>query len=299
MNVIRLKITARTDVGLRRTNNEDSCVVSPDVAAGQWGVPEDANVGIELGDKGCLLVVADGMGGANAGEVASAIAVDTVREMFTPENITDKVLQNDSTITNFVESVVEEADRRISTRSLVDKSTSGMGTTFTLAWILGQTAYVAWCGDSRIYSFHPKFGLKRLSKDHSMVQELIDAGTLKPEQAADFPYSNIITRSLGNNESKAKADVRKHELLNDEIVLLCSDGLCGLCSDTQIKDILNGEKSDIGGLGNSLIQAALDAGGDDNVTIALAQIMSGCDGCKSNLVSLKRLFSSIFNTKTK
>jgi protein phosphatase len=299
MNAIRLKMTARTDMGLRRKNNEDNFVVSADVTGGSWDVPEDANVGIELGDKGCLLVVADGMGGANAGEVASAIAVDTVREMFTPENITENVLQDDSTIENFIEGVVEEADRRITSRSLVDKNTSGMGTTFTLAWILGHTAYVAWCGDSRIYSFHPQYGLTRLSKDHSLVQELVDSGKLKPEQADDFPYSNIITRSLGNNEGKAKADVHKHELLNDEIVLLCSDGLCGLCKDKQIKDILNNNKSNISALGDALIKAALDAGGDDNVTIALAQIMTGCEGCKSNIVSLKRLFSSIFITKTK
>lgn len=268
MPELKLRIAAGTNVGLIRPNNEDNFVVCPDLSASVWTIPQVGDAA-DLGNLGALLVVADGMGGANAGEVASAIAIETIQQMFVPDEITTLV-GDDKLIQEFLKEVVKTADMNIYQHSQSDTATEGMGTTVVMAWILGHRVYVCWCGDSRCYVFSPeKSTLERISKDHSYVQELVDHGELNPEYASDHPLSNIITRCLGDREKRAVPDTRIYELHHGDIVMLCSDGLCGLCKDSQIAEVMAQYGDTPATLKDELISAALSAGGHDNVTVAL------------------------------
>ena len=268
MPELKLRIAAGTNVGLIRPNNEDNFVVCPDLSASVWTIPQVGDPA-DLGDLGALLVVADGMGGANAGEVASAIAIETIQQMFVPDEIATLV-GDDKLIQEFMKEVVKTADLNIYRHSQSDTATEGMGTTVVMAWILGHRAYVCWCGDSRCYVFSPdKATLERVSKDHSYVQELVDHGDLNPDYASDHPLSNIITRCLGDREKRAVPDTRIYELHHGDIVMLCSDGLCGLCKDSQIAEVMAEYGDTPATLKDELISAALSAGGHDNVTVAL------------------------------
>lgn len=274
MSVMKFKLIAGTNVGNVRTNNEDNFIVNENLDNTEWFVPEETPEGIELGKNGAILVVADGMGGMNAGEVASAIAIDTVKECFTKDSFAD-IVSSPAKISSFLLDAIVEADKKIKDKVKQDSSTSGMGTTIVIAWVLKDTAHVAWCGDSRAYLFNAKSGLSRITKDHSYVQELVDAGKLDPELAFDHPNSNIITRSLGDSNSKARPEYVSKKISTGDVILLCSDGLCGLCRDEEIAQILSesAEKS-IEDMKNNLINAALNAGGYDNVTVALLQTIS-------------------------
>jgi serine/threonine protein phosphatase PrpC len=149
-----------------------------------------------------------------------------------------------------------------------------MGTTIVMAWILGDKAYVCWCGDSRCYVLNKQHGLIQLSKDHSYVQELVDKGELSPELMHDHPLSNVITRCLGDVDNRANPETRIYQLHNGDIIMLCSDGLCGICHDDEILDTMIKFHEDPMECKNELISAALSAGGYDNVTIALANIQT-------------------------
>lgn len=263
MSVLQFQIAAATNVGLVRTNNEDNYIVSPDLTKGKWSPDVDYSESVDLGDYGCLLVVADGMGGMNAGEVASEIAVNSIKSSFSDMNsLPDNVEK-------FMRNAIVKADREIKDYIKKDGSTEGMGTTIVACWILADYAHVAWCGDSRAYLFNPRAGLSRLSKDHSYVQQLVDNGELEPELAFYHPNSNIITRSLGDSSSQANPDYICRRLASDDYILLCSDGLCGLCKDDEILEVMSGEHESLCDCRDALIQAALDAGGHDNVTVAL------------------------------
>jgi protein phosphatase len=272
MSEVKIKLAAGTNVGLIRQNNEDNFVVSSDLSTSEWLIPQ-AGPYADLGEFGALLVVADGMGGANAGEVASAIAVETIQKRFTPEQLKD-VHGDDKDIQEFMKEVVKEADLNIFNHSKEDESTRGMGTTIVMAWILGDKAYVCWCGDSRCYVLNKQHGLIQLSKDHSYVQELVDKGELNPELMHDHPLSNVITRCLGDVERRAEPETRIYQLHNGDIIMLCSDGLCGICHDDVILDTMIKFHEDPMECKNELISAALSAGGYDNVTIALANIQT-------------------------
>ncbi|MBQ9649356.1 MAG: serine/threonine-protein phosphatase [Prevotella sp.] len=270
MSEVKIKLAAGTNVGLIRQNNEDNFVVSSDLSTSEWLIPQ-AGPHADLGEFGALLVVADGMGGANAGEVASAIAVETIQEKFTPEQLKD-VTKSDKDIQEFMKDVVKEADLNIFNHSKEDEATRGMGTTIVMAWILGDKAYVCWCGDSRCYVLNKQHGLIQLSKDHSYVQELVDKGELNPELMHDHPLSNVITRCLGDVENRADPETRIYQIHNGDIIMLCSDGLCGICHDDVILDTMIKYHEDPMECKNELISVALSAGGYDNVTIALANI---------------------------
>ncbi len=268
--MVSFKLFAGTNVGLRE-NNEDNFAVCPDLNKTEWIVPADNQQYIDLGSRGCVMVVADGMGGQNAGEVASAIAIDTVRKMFSPKHLSADVLDKSDAIQPFMKKVISECDIQIKKRAEEDSSTFGMGSTIVIAWLIGCKLYVAWLGDSRAYAYLKGKGIKRLSKDHSYVQQLVDKGVLTEEEAMDHPNSNIITRSLGDNSQKAKADVAVFDIEDGQIVLLCSDGLCGVCTDKNIESILD-EDLNLQICKERLTTAALAAGGSDNITIALMQI---------------------------
>lgn len=275
MNKIKFKIAAKTDVGLLRTNNEDNFQASSDllVQPMRW-VNNDV---CQLGEKGALLVVADGMGGMNAGEVASRIAIDTIREEFTPENLTDEVVRNRFSIEKFMSEVVVKADNRIKETAKKRSETRGMGTTIVVAWLYDGILYVTWCGDSRAYVYNPKYGLQRLTKDHSYVQQLVDEGKLTDGEAFEFPDSNIITRCLSDSKQKARPESlsNPYKVCDNDVILLCTDGLCGMIRDAEIQPVIESNQANLGTMTDELVQAALNASGADNVTVCLCQIISG------------------------
>jgi len=267
---MKFKLAAGTNVGLIRQNNEDNFVVCSDLSTSNWLIPQVGDYA-DLGPYGALLVVADGMGGANAGEVASAIAVETIQSLFVPEQL-EQAITSDKAIQEFMKDVVKTADLNILHHSHEDSTTQGMGTTVVMAWIFDGKVYVCWCGDSRCYVLNNRKGLIQLSKDHSYVQELVDKGQLDPELMHDHPLSNVITRCLGDVENRANPETRIYQLHDGDLIMLCSDGLCGLCHDSEIHDVMTNFRDDALECKNELISAAISAGGYDNVTVAVAAI---------------------------
>lgn len=279
MNSIKLRIAAKTDVGLVRDNNEDNFQASSDLSIEpmRWVNNEICS----LGEKGALLVVADGMGGMNAGEVASELAIETVRSAFRPQNLTEEVMKNRFSIEKFMNSVIVDADQRIKAEAKSHSESRGMGTTIVIAWLLNGKLYVSWCGDSRAYIYNPQAGLHQISKDHSYVQSLIDKGSISKEDAFDYPESNIITRCLSDSPTKAKPEslLQPYDVCDNDIIMLCTDGLSGMIRDIEIEDIIRKNEHDMDICSDVLIQAACDAEGADNITICLCQILQGGNVC--------------------
>lgn len=273
---LRFKVAGMSDMGLVRTNNEDNFQIARDLSVEpmRW-INNEACL---LTPYGTLLVVADGMGGMNAGEVASQIAIDTVKSLFTPANISQVDLTSDEAVNGFIAHTVVEADRLIKETAAANPETHGMGTTIVIAWLLDGKLYVGWCGDSRAYVYNPSTGLRRLTKDHSYVQTLVDAGKLTDEQAFDYPQSNIITRCLSDSNVVAEPEVlpQPYEVADGDLILLCTDGLCGMIRDFEIDHILrNHNPADLTATVQSLIDGALAAAGADNVTIAMLHVITG------------------------
>lgn len=272
-NPFKFKLGAQTNVGCVRTNNEDNFVVSADLNAGEWLLPRDCHTVFTLGNKGAMLVVADGMGGLDAGEIASRMAVDTMKEFFSADKITDEIVKDASTIRKYMYDAVVAADNAIKRKSREEKSVKSMGTTLVAAWLFDGYANIIWCGDSRGYLFNPVSGLAQVTKDHSYVQELVDSGRLLPEYAFDHPDSNIITRSLGNPQKAANPDFVRLPLQEGEVILLCTDGLNSMLRDEEIEAVMQETSNEIDTCTKALIQGALDLGGHDNVTVVLCQIV--------------------------
>lgn len=273
MSAVTFKIAAKTDVGLVRTNNEDNlCVISNlDVEGSTWMNNEVC----QLGNKGVLLVVADGMGGMNAGEVASEIAVSYIKERFTHE-IDNSVLKSDNSIFRFMNDTIVRADSRIKSEGKHRPETKGMGTTVVIAWLYNGRLYVSWCGDSRAYIYNPSIGLYQISKDHSYVQDLVDKGIVKPEDAFDFPESNVITRCLSHSSMKAEPEnIDEPYIVNEgDIIMLCTDGLSGMIRDNETAAVIAEHTDNMSECADSLIEAAKMASGADNITVCLCQILS-------------------------
>ena len=285
-----LAIAAQCDRAARDGTNEDNCLVMSEVGCANPSVNHFGDVTAEalskmipLRGKGCLLVVADGMGGMNAGEVASQIAVTTIAKCFSVENMKNLEM-TEPAIKKFLRKTIVTADDAIKKAAAKDKEKDGMGTTVALLWILSNnTAYYAWCGDSRIYQYSPKQGLKMLSHDHSYVMEVLH---LCEEDAFVHPNNNIITRSLGNPSEKANPDIEGPiKVYQDDLFLLCSDGLCGVLPSREmdecpsnIEDVIKESIPDADHLKEgieALWSAAAAAGWHDNVTTLLCQVKSG------------------------
>lgn len=275
MSNIKFKIAAKTNVGRVRTNNEDNFQAACDLTTAPMKWVNDMEC--DLGSKGALLVVADGMGGMNAGEVASEIAINTIRDFFSPERITDDVISSNVNIRSFMKNSIIEADKNIKKTAKEHPEHKGMGTTIVIAWILKDYLFLAWCGDSRAYIYNRKIGLKQISKDHSFVQELVDKGKISREDAFDYPDSNIITRCLGDSSQKARPDTLHEpiQIHNNDIILLCTDGLSGMIRDHEIEMVLSENEDNMSECSDQLIEAACEAAGDDNITVALCKILSG------------------------
>jgi serine/threonine protein phosphatase PrpC len=272
MSNVKIRMAVRCEAA-GRANNEDNYLSSDNLAGGAWRFTTDEVV--PLGEKGVLLVVCDGMGGMNAGEVASATAVESVKEWFSPGRLGEEVTGSAEAITRHAREAIVAADARVKKEAWEDEEKEGMGTTIVLAWVIGESVFVGWCGDSRAYRFRPDDGLEQLSHDHSYVQELVDAGKLDPGLAFDHPLGNIITRSLGESTRAARPDVKEYPLRDGDILLLCSDGLCGVLRDREIEAVIRENQSSMEGCRDALWEAAREAGWHDNVTIGLCQVVSG------------------------
>jgi protein phosphatase len=276
---MKICLTALTDVGKVRANNEDTFTVCPDLGDAKWSSTDGY---IPLGKAGALAVVADGMGGARAGEVASTLATESIRRYFTEQPL--PLEGTDEERCRFLVTSIFEAGKVLMSRVESDPETIGMGTTVVLLWLVDGKAHIAWCGDSRCYVFHPDKGLQPLTKDHSYVQELVDKGTIREEEAFGHPDSNLITRGLGDIDAEASADSLTYSVTEGDIFLLCSDGLCGYCRDAQIEDILYDGLKDMDACCDKLLDAAMHAGGEDNITIALVATLP--EGMSAHHVSL-------------
>lgn len=241
---------------------------------------------LDLSECGCLMVVADGMGGMNAGEVASALAIDTVKEFFKPSKITPAIAASHSARRQYMESVVREADRRIKTQAASNPDQTGMGSTIIMAWIVGHQMSLTWIGDSRAYRFNPAGGLQLVSRDHSYVQELVDNGMISYEDTFEHPQGNIVTRSLGDPSKDAMPESKLVDLFKDDIVMLCSDGLSGVVRDVPtsdengniivcetIEEIMQANTSSMTACREQLMAAAERNHWYDNVTVLLCQIL--------------------------
>lgn len=311
MKKIKFRLAAYTDAAGKRNDNpplygnEDNFFVDADLSNEQQG-NFSSDEERDLSDYGSLLVIADGMGGMNAGEVASEIAVRTVRECFAHEKLTKEIVAEAKSRERYMEHVVEEADAAIKAHARENKECEGMGSTLIMVWVCDGAASVTWCGDSRAYLFHEPKGIVQISKDHSYVQSLVDDGKITDEEAFDHPYGNIITQSLGDPEKKAKADSRTISLYKGDIILVCSDGLSGVLRDRPLSDgtpaanleeIIRSNRSSMQACRETLFAAAEQADWYDNVTAILYEITDGEDTpeqeCNNNVTAVSKSFISI------
>ena len=229
----------RTDVGRQRSANEDSLVVDPP-----------------------LFAVADGMGGAKAGEVASAVAVEAV------EGATESGEPVEAQLAN----IVRQANRRIYDLAVADESRRGMGTTLTLAKVHGDEVSLAHVGDSRAYRLRGG-ELEQLTRDHSLVAELERSGQITPEAAEHHPQRSIITRALGP-EPDVEVDTYTLAGREGDLFLICSDGLTSMISDDEVGSILRSAGS-LDEAADELVRAANQSGGKDNITVILFRLGEG------------------------
>jgi serine/threonine protein phosphatase PrpC len=232
----KISISALTDTGKVRTQNEDNFIVCTDLDNNSWVLSEGW---IELSKKGCLLVLADGMGGANAGEVASSLAVDAIKESFSA--LTLQLIEVEATRKEFLLAAILKAHERIVAKAKSDPTFDGMGTTIVIAWAIQSKLYVCWCGDSRAYKYNTSKGLRLMTKDHSVVWALVEAGKLTPDEADVHPDNNIITQSLGDPANLPKPDIVVEDLEAGDKILLCSDGLNNMVDAKTIENELRSE----------------------------------------------------------
>jgi len=206
-----------------------------------------------------LLIVADGMGGSNAGEVASRVAVNTIRDSF---------LTRSGDISEFLVHSVCNANKMILQQASDEVDKMGMGTTVDAVVIDKDKVYIAHVGDSRVYHYSGGV-LSQVTVDHSYVQELIDNGLLTSEEAESHPQKNLITRVLGGGE-KTYADIIMRDWKPDDILLLCSDGLTNQVNNDEIKEIIS-RKGKAATKAEAMIRLANKRGGRDNITVIIAQ----------------------------
>lgn len=253
---MRLTFAGTSDVGRKRTHNEDAYLL----------LPEES-----------LCCVADGMGGHASGEVASRIAVEEMSEFFRMTGRDDeatwpfKMDPARSYDDNRLLTGVKLANLRIFERAATDQRLRGMGTTIVTASFPkgGRALIVGHVGDSRAYLFR-RGALRQLTEDHSLLNDYRKSRALTPEEIEAFPHKNVIVRALGMKDT-VEVDLLREELEDGDVVLLCSDGLSGMVPDAQMADLLRGTTGDLRHASQTLVDAANEAGGGDNVTCVLAQ----------------------------
>jgi protein phosphatase len=232
-------VSARSDTGRKRRRNEDSYVCEPP-----------------------LFAVADGMGGAQAGEVASRLAAGALREG-----------QGDGTPEERVVALIQEANRRVYQQAGEDETRRGMGTTITAALALDDRVVIGHVGDSRAYRIRGG-ALEQLTEDHSLVAELVRSGKLSPEEAENHPQRSVITRALGTDPD-VDVDVFSVDTQAGDVYMLCSDGLTGMVDDETILQLVERHRGDLDAATQALVSAANKQGGEDNITVVLFEVAHG------------------------
>jgi protein phosphatase len=234
---------AATDPGRRRRHNEDSYVCEPP-----------------------LFAVADGIGGAQAGELASSLAAAAVRDDSTDGNGDGR---------QRVDELIQEANRRVYHRQSEDPSLSGMGTTMTVALVDDGHVWIGHVGDSRAYLVRQDT-LEQLTEDHSLVAELVRSGRLSPEEADSHPQRSVVTRALGTDPD-VDVDTFSIDAKPGDLFLICSDGLTSMVSDDAILDEIRRHRDDLRAAAKALVRAANRGGGEDNITVVFFEIQADED----------------------
>jgi protein phosphatase len=228
-----------TDTGRKRRRNEDAYVCEPP-----------------------LFAIADGMGGAQAGEVASRLAAAALKESRADAGGEDRI-----------QDLIQEANRRVYARSSTDPNTSGMGTTITVALVENGNVAFGHVGDSRAYLIRDG-SMEQVTEDHSLVNELMKSGKLSREEAETHPQRSVITRALGTDPD-VDVDTFTIEAKAGDVFLLCSDGLTDMVGEREIQELVEGNRDDIDAALKALVKAANRSGGEDNITVVAFEIAEG------------------------
>lgn len=259
-------VFGRTDVGRVRDHNEDSFLVA-DLTSDNASLQPEVRTHL-LGSQGSLFMVADGLGGAAAGEVASELAILTVHAELRAQWGAAKE-RNAETFARALKSAAESANSKIFAYAVEHPESRGLGTTATIAGLLGDTLYLAQVGDSRGYLVRNGVALQ-ITKDQSLMQRLIEAGELTPEEAERSERRNIILQALGP-EPSVKIDLTFQKVRRGDTLVLCTDGLSGLVRKEEIAEVLAESNDDLLMACRELIDRANENGGPDNITVIVAR----------------------------
>jgi PPM family protein phosphatase len=247
---VKFRYAARTDVGMIRSGNEDNFAVDANAARG-------------------IFIVADGMGGHAAGEVASEMAVQILQRELSP------LVELNDDAAKLVSNTLRKANRAIHDRTITEVDKQGMGTTASVLLLAGNRYLIGQVGDSRVYLLRDGT-LTQVTKDHSYVQEQVDAGFLTPEQARYHPYSNVITRCVGASPD-VEPDSYRGEARTGDLFLVASDGLTGMVDDRRLGQLL-GTRAEPERKVQALISEANGRGGLDNITAIIVEVMEAGPG---------------------
>jgi len=272
-----VELHAQTDVGRVRQGNEDNFLVLDLATAENWSgsdrtkEPPETLRRFELPHEGVVLLVSDGMGGALAGDVASRMTVESVREMLTEddEHKTDDQGAPKVSLVECLRNATGYANYAIHRRSLEDPRCSGMGATLTAAAVAGDKIEFVQVGDSRAYIIRGD-EIKLATKDQSLVQQLVDVGQITEADAETHMFRNVILQALGA-QSDLTPVLSRVRLQRGDIVLLCSDGLSGKMRGEEMRDIVATCDGDLAAACDALVKEANKRGGEDNITVVLAR----------------------------
>jgi len=243
-----MKTAGKTDIGLVRNSNQDAFAI------------------LDISQTAVFAVVCDGMGGVNGGEVASSMAIniitDKVSEVYR-DNMTSR------SVKNMLNSAITNANITVYDIAHTNKTLDGMGTTIVAAMIMNKTAHIAHIGDSRVYLISDKNKIQQITKDHSIVQQLIETGQLQEGEAKNHPRRNIITKALGVCND-VEMEYNEFPLNENDILLLCTDGITGFIEEKEILSII--QTNEFRDCPQKLIKKANEHGGSDNSTVVLIEI---------------------------
>ena len=270
-----VELHAKSDVGRVRRGNEDNFLVL-DLSTEQTWIGSDLKESVselarfQLGPKGLVLVVSDGMGGALAGDVASRMAVDSVREMLMGADA-DGGCEDDAALVDCLKNATVYANLAIHLRSQEDARCAGMGATFTGAAVKEGHLDLVQVGDSRAYVIRQN-QIRLATKDQSLVQQLVDVGQISEAEAETHMFRNVILQALGAQSEVTPATGRLR-LRRGDMLLLCSDGLSGKLRAEDIQQIVSNSNGDLGVACGALVDEANNRGGEDNITVVLARFV--------------------------
>ena len=270
-----IELYAKSDVGRVRRGNEDNFLIldlttAQNLTGSDLAEPPQEMRRFELGEKGLVLVVSDGMGGALAGDVASRMAVESVREMMTGDNPEETgEVEEGTPLIEILRNATVYANLAIHHRSQEDSRCSGMGATFTGAAVKDGILDLVQVGDSRAYVIRGK-QIRLATKDQSLVQQLVDVGQISEEEAETHMFRNVILQALGAQGDVTPVTCRLH-LKRGDLLLLCSDGLSGKLRAEDIQRIMSEAQGDLAAACEALVDEANNRGGEDNITVVLAR----------------------------